>query len=66
MSSRNSVAGFALFTFVFAVISSLAGAQTLAPAPAPTSDDSANIDRSRDCVFANGGGFSVDLPNPST
>ncbi|KAG2290563.1 hypothetical protein Bca4012_034869 [Brassica carinata] len=37
-SSRNSVAGFALFTFVFAVISSLAGAQTLAPAPAPTSD----------------------------
>ncbi|CAA7016869.1 unnamed protein product [Microthlaspi erraticum] len=36
MASRNSVTGFALFTFVFAVISSLANAQ--APAPAPTSD----------------------------
>ncbi|ESQ39272.1 hypothetical protein EUTSA_v10001752mg, partial [Eutrema salsugineum] len=38
MASRISVAGFALFTFVFAVISSLASAQSLAPAPAPTSD----------------------------
>uniref|UniRef100_A0A0D3B6Z3 Arabinogalactan peptide 16 n=2 Tax=Brassica TaxID=3705 RepID=A0A0D3B6Z3_BRAOL len=38
MASRSYVAGFALFTFVFAVISSLAGAQSLAPAPAPTSD----------------------------
>ncbi|AEC10679.1 arabinogalactan protein 16 [Arabidopsis thaliana] len=38
MASRNSVTGFALFSFVFAVILSLAGAQSLAPAPAPTSD----------------------------
>ncbi|KAG2295882.1 hypothetical protein Bca52824_042551 [Brassica carinata] len=37
MASRSYIAGFALFTFVFAVISSLA-AQSLAPAPAPTSD----------------------------
>ncbi|KAF3577106.1 hypothetical protein DY000_02028386 [Brassica cretica] len=59
MASRNSVAGFALFTFVFAVFSSLAGAQTLAPAPAPTSDGnshrispsrSESINRSRSLI----------------
>uniref|UniRef100_A0A1J3F3X7 Arabinogalactan peptide 20 n=1 Tax=Noccaea caerulescens TaxID=107243 RepID=A0A1J3F3X7_NOCCA len=38
MASRNSVAVLALFAFVFAVVSPLAGAQSLAPAPSPTSD----------------------------
>ncbi|XP_010518305.2 PREDICTED: arabinogalactan peptide 16 [Camelina sativa] len=38
MTTRNSVGGLALFSFVFAVILSLVGAQSLAPAPAPTSD----------------------------
>ncbi|CAH2063209.1 unnamed protein product [Thlaspi arvense] len=38
MASRDSVAVLALVAFVFAVISPLAGAQALAPAPSPTSD----------------------------
>ncbi|XP_019082773.1 PREDICTED: arabinogalactan peptide 20 [Camelina sativa] len=37
-SSKNSVVVVALIAFVFAVISPFAGAQSLAPAPSPTSD----------------------------
>ncbi|CAA7023025.1 unnamed protein product [Microthlaspi erraticum] len=38
MASSNSVAVVALFAFVFAVVAPFAGAQSLAPAPSPTSD----------------------------
>ncbi|XP_010544793.1 PREDICTED: arabinogalactan peptide 20 [Tarenaya hassleriana] len=40
MASRTSLAVFALFAFIFSVVSPLAGAQS-APAPAPTSDGTA-------------------------
>ncbi|KFK35347.1 hypothetical protein AALP_AA5G272800 [Arabis alpina] len=38
MPSRNYVTVLALIAFVFVVISPLATAQSLAPAPSPTSD----------------------------
>ncbi|CAN8286117.1 unnamed protein product [Cochlearia groenlandica] len=38
MASTKFFSGFALLTFVFAVVTSLAGAQSIAPAPSPTSD----------------------------
>lgn len=76
MASRSYVTGFALFTFVFAVISSLASAQSLAPAPAPTSDGKYLLPRYhipflfslslsvqiwiRECFFFNSPGTSID------